>query len=106
MATLIRPDNTSLEFTLPDNPSLEYLQGLVGGTIEFVTFRDGSAVMVDEEGLLKQKVPNDSATGLCALKGYFQSFPIAGVAVFFSRAEMEKMEAEDEDDDDPSEKKP
>jgi len=98
MAMKITPDGGGEEFALPEKASLEFLQALVGGYIEYVYFDDGSALMVHEEGRLIGLPPNAVACGLCVLKGMPQpdGFPIVGTAIFFSRAEMVAMKDEEE----------
>lgn len=81
------------EVSLPEDPSLDALQNLVGGMIEFVYFSDGSALMVDEEGKIKGKPVNDTATAICIAKGRWGD-SIAGDAVFFSAEEMASMGAD------------
>lgn len=98
MAKVFKIDGTNEEITMPVPVSLEWLQGLVGGYIEFVTFADRSALMVHEEGRLLGFQPNDNATALCFFKGSPQALPIVGVAVFFSRDEMRAMDRGDASD--------
>lgn len=101
MATMFKVDGERIELlSLPAIPSLGQLQSLVGGNIEFVTFGDGSAFMVNEEGKLLGMQPNDSATILCAVKGWPGTLGgdyLAGDAVFFSAQEMQAMNVEEPD---------
>jgi len=101
MATKIPVDGETEEFKMPENPKLEWFQKLVGGYVEFVNFPDGSAIMVHEEGRLIGLHPNFKATSLCMLKGRPQpdAYPIVGIAIFFSREEMEEMEKESPEED-------
>lgn len=85
--------DTRSEVSLPEDPSLDALQRLVGGMIEFVHFSDGSALMVDEEGKIKGKPVNSTATAICIAKGRWGD-SIAGDAVFFSAEEMASMGAD------------
>ena len=60
MATLIHTDGT-IETVKPQNGtdfSLEELQGFVGGLIEIVPATRGRILVVDDEGVLKQKEVN------------------------------------------------
>ena len=101
MATKIPVNGETEEFTIPETPKLEWFQGLVGGYVEFVNFPDGSAIMVHEEGRLIGLPPNFQATSLCILKGRPQPdmYPIVGIAIFFSREEMEDLEKEGQEED-------
>lgn len=45
-------------------PTLEYLQDFVGGLIEVVPLRDGSQLIVNEEGLMKELPHNQQASEL------------------------------------------
>lgn len=97
MPTKIKVDGSSEWFVMPDKPTLEFLQGLVGGYIEDLRFSDGSCLMVHEEGKLLGLPMNSGATALTYLKGRYDM--IVGDAVFFSRDEYKKMLTEERDDD-------
>jgi len=97
MPTKIKVDGTSEWFVMPDKPTLEFLQGLVGGYIEDLRFSDGSCLMVHEEGKLIGLPLNPGATALSIVKG--RPDTIVGDAVFFSRDEYKKMLTEERDDD-------
>lgn len=43
-------------------PSLEWLQETVGGYAEKIDLPDGSQLIVDEDGRMKQSDPNDTAS--------------------------------------------
>lgn len=64
MATLIKVDHTSTPIDVP--LTLEHMQKLVGGYVEFVTIGGSperrELLIVDEEGLLKRKPVNVEAT--------------------------------------------
>ena len=45
-------------------PTLEYMQTYVGGLIEVIPLRDGSQMIVNEEGLLKELPHNQQASEL------------------------------------------
>jgi hypothetical protein len=45
-------------------PTLKEAQTLVGGYVEMVTLNDGSQLLVNEEGLLRQLSLNEEATRL------------------------------------------
>ena len=55
-------------------PTLEELQELVGGYIEVVYIKNGDQLIVDEDGLMRQKFPNEDASILAGK-------PIVGNAV-------------------------
>jgi hypothetical protein len=95
MATLFKVEGGTEEFSMPEKMSLEFLQAKVGGLIEFVPFADGSALMVNEEGRLLGLKPNSAATVISIAKGWPEV--LFGNAVFFSRAEMEAMEKEEDE---------
>lgn len=61
---IIRVDGSSevREFTYA--PTLKDLQGMVGGYIELVYLKSGSQMIVDEEGLFKNKEVNQRATAV------------------------------------------
>jgi len=63
VATEIRVDGQRKEVT---DLSLENLQKLVGGYIEIINTNDGRLMVVDEEGLLKDKHVNQAATHLAS----------------------------------------
>lgn len=86
MATYIREGNSEEIFPKYD---LDTLQALVDGYIEFVRFPDGSAFMVNEEGIMRGMPLNVVASRLAAVKGVPVS--LCGPVVFFSRAEMQAM---------------
>jgi len=48
-------------------PTLQELQELVGGLIAVVNLKDGSQMIVDEEGLLKNKPANQRASALAEI---------------------------------------
>ena len=92
---ILHDDGSTHDLPTPDL-SLQGLQALVGGYIEFVTFRDGSALVVNEEGLLEGLPFNAVATLLARAKG--RPVNIVGTALFLSRAEVERSdEASDEE---------
>jgi len=97
MATLFKMDGTREEFALPRNVELEFLQSkLDGGYIEFVYFADGSALMCDEEGKLKDLPINREAWALAMVKNpMFMLDPLVGPIVFITAEEMQ-MIGEDE----------
>lgn len=106
MAKIIQPDGSFEERTLPDY-KLETMQALVGGLIEFVSFEDGSAIMVHEEGKLIGLPLNASATALMYVKKghtalsyekalWGQADVLVGPAVFFSAEEMRAMDSEED----------
>lgn len=45
-------------------PTLKEAQNLVGGLVELVTLSNGDQMLVDEEGLLKEKPYNNEASDL------------------------------------------
>jgi len=60
--------------------TLEELQGLVGGLIQIINLPDGRLMVMDEEGKLKGKPRNRTATKL-AMEVLFEGDYIAGDAV-------------------------
>lgn len=109
MATIIPSDaalpTREIELELPKDiqGQLTVLQNLVGGMIEFVYFADGSALMVDEEGLLKGRHVNERATALLFTKSAIRGIEnvatvmgvgsaIVGDAVFLSRTDMRRLD--------------
>ena len=61
-AVVFRVDGTKVE--LDHRPSLKEAQKIVGGYIELVSVGNGVTLVVDEEGLMKQKPLNKAATDL------------------------------------------
>lgn len=94
MATLMAIDGTTTEVTVNKDSKLQELQAMVGGLIEFYGFRDGSTLMVNEEGKLRGMEINKAATALTAEKG--RSCLIVGPAVFMSAAEVRDMDNEED----------
>ena len=43
-------------------PNLKELQHLVGGYITMVYLKNGDQLIVDEDGLMKEKLPNEEAS--------------------------------------------
>ncbi len=86
---VVNTDGTSRDVPNPDL-SLEALQALVGGYIEFVSLRDGSALVVNEEGLLLGLEPNPTATAIAVTKG--MPVRIVGTALFLSRREVQESD--------------
>jgi hypothetical protein len=97
MATYLKTDGTAQHLT-PANGvhwSLEELQALVGGYIQELRTHDGHYLIVDEEGRLKHKQPNQAATALY-LYGEYQIL-LGDAVVIETRLEMNGPD-EDEDD--------
>lgn len=84
---LFRTDGTHEEMDL--RTDLDTLQKHVGGYIEFFRFKDGSALVVNEEGKLIQLPVNKTATVLTQAKG--QPEMIVGDCLFLTRDEMRLM---------------
>tara|TARA_Y100000310_G_scaffold318729_1_gene373146 strand:- start:96 stop:350 length:255 start_codon:yes stop_codon:yes gene_type:complete len=64
LATLFKTDNT-VEAVKPkqgESFSLKELQGYVGGYIELVKLRDGTNLVVNEEGLMRRLPVNEEAS--------------------------------------------
>jgi len=91
MATLITVDGESSEVQAT---ALAEMQMLVGGYIEMVTFSDGSLMVCNEEGKINELPRNNVATEIFRMKQRGTQDWIAGDAIFFSRAENEKMQEE------------
>jgi len=91
MATLITVDGESSEVQATE---LAEMQALVGGYIEMVTFPDGSLMVCNEEGKNNELPRNNVATEIFRMKQRGTQDWIAGDAIFYSRAENEKMQEE------------
>ena len=91
MATLITVDGESSEVQAT---ALAEMQALVGGYIEMVTFPDGSLMICNEEGKNNELPRNNVATEIFRMKQRGTQDWIAGDAIFYSRAENEKMQEE------------
>lgn len=94
MATLIGVDGTRAEVELPRD--LEGLQALVDGMIEFIWFRDGTAMMVNEEGKVLGLSDNDAATEVLYGKSldFVGQDYIVGRAVLLTADEARAMREE------------
>jgi hypothetical protein len=73
--------------------ALDALQAAVGGYIEIVAFTDGSAFVVNEEGLLHGMRPNIAASLIAASKG--RRVALVGPVAFLTAAEVRSMEDDD-----------
>jgi hypothetical protein len=73
---------------------LQRCRRLVGGYIETVTFPDGSLMICNEEGKNNELPRNNVATEIFRMKQRGTQDWIAGDAIFYSRAENEKMQEE------------
>lgn len=91
MATLITVDGDRSEVEATE---LAEMQTLVGGYIEMVCFDDGSMMICNEEGKNNDLPRNDMATAIFRLKRRGTQDWIAGDAIFYSRAENERMQEE------------
>lgn len=90
---VIREDGTNEVVEGRRNMTLGALQSAVGGYIEIVAFSDGSAFVVNEEGLLHGMRPNIAASLIAHAKG--RPMTLVGPVAFLSAAEVEAMDAED-----------
>lgn len=82
MAEIIKVDGTRVPLT---DTSLEALQAAVGGYIEIVKVGKGKLLVMDEEGKMKGKPVNDTAS---KLYGY-QHDHIVGDVVIATDAEID-----------------
>ena len=90
---VIREDGASEVFEGARHLALEALQAIVGGLIEVVAFRDGSAVIVNEEGLLLGMEYNPAASIIAMSKG--RGMRLVGPVAFLTAAEVRSMEDDD-----------
>ena len=98
MALLVYIDGTQEQVKVPTgNEQLAFLQGCVGGNIEFVPVLDQKTldrgyvhVICDEEGKLKEKEVNPSATVMAGRDGTHEFFdPLAGDCLFCTEDEIQ-----------------
>jgi len=89
---VIREDGTN-EVVEGRKLALGTLQAAVGGYIEIVAFADGSAFVVNEEGLLHGLATNVAASLIAASKG--RPMTLVGPVAFLSAAEVEALEQDD-----------
>jgi len=89
MATVFDVDGTRrvVHPATPPSFTLEEMQGLVGGLIEFVMLDDGTTLIINEEGKLQGLPCNLDATWHVADR-LFSGDYIAGPAVLVSRQEL------------------
>ena len=73
-------DNTTITFS-DVHMSLEKLQEIVGGYIRIVKLSDGRTMIVDEEGLLKNKPLNKPATELAQPSIHSNDYIVGNVVV-------------------------
>jgi|GEM_PF-2395073 len=99
MALLIKAseENTE-EFEMPQKIDLTFYQQKVGGLIEFVRFKDGSEMMVNEEGINLDLPKNARASAVASLKGW-KGDVLHGDVVFFTRDEAERFSCDESDID-------
>ena len=90
---VIRENGSSEVFEGARHLALDALQAAVGGYIEIVAFRDGSAFVVNEEGMLHGMQPNIAASLIAASKG--RPVALVGPVALLSAAEVEALEADD-----------
>lgn len=90
MANIIKPDGSEQLIEVPAENRLEWYQKQVGGYIELVPIvhEKYSYLVIDEEGKLKNKKKNSSATRLASdtLRSYDY---ICGVAVAIKNSEID-----------------
>lgn len=87
MATVIGVDGSSEEISLPTE--LEAFQKLVDGYIEVIRLPDGSAMIVNEDGKMKEMPINKAASLICMMKNRPEM--LVGPAVFISREEFARF---------------
>lgn len=90
---VIREDGSSEVIEGQRKLALDSLQGIVGGYIEIVGFSDGSAFVVNEEGLLHGLAMNVAASLIAASKG--RPVTLVGPVAFLSSAEVASLDEED-----------
>lgn len=90
---VIREDGSSEAFEGSRHLALDALQAAVGGLIEIVGFSDGSAFVVNEEGLLRGLPTNVPASLIAHAKG--RPMTLVGPVAFLSAAEVEALEEDD-----------
>lgn len=95
MAILLREDGThdDVPLTNPNHRKLEFLQGLVGGMIEFVNGGNGSFFLVNEEGKLNGMELNAAATVLYVLKTGNDDV-LCGPVLLISASEMRLLDSD------------
>lgn len=68
MIELITPDGQTKPFEYAgDKPTLEELQAIVGGYIQYLPCNDGRMMYINEEGKLQGLEPNEAASRLVTL---------------------------------------
>jgi len=90
MATIIHPDASTSETSIPDDveEALAHLQEIVGGELEVVQIGDRMLV-VNEEGKALRLAPNDAAMRIAAEWSNLQQEGVLGVAVLLAAEEAE-----------------
>lgn len=76
------PDKDAFEMEIPN--SLNALQSVIGGNIEVLEIENGIDVVVDEEGLIKHRVPNIVHLFEGIVYGNFKKCPLYGNILFCS----------------------
>jgi hypothetical protein len=88
MAIHLRADGSVSQVQIPqDDTSLEFLQGLVGGLIEYIALSGDLHMYVNEEGKLNDLPFNNNATALLKLERPELNDIILGDAVVVSASE-------------------
>lgn len=85
MATIITPEGKVKDL---QDTSLESLQAAVGGYIEILQLPDGKYLVIDEEGKIKDKPRNETATKLYRAGRIPTNDFIVGDAVLCTRKEL------------------
>jgi hypothetical protein len=90
MATLIKANGTLVEVQPADSKSftLEEMQKLVGGYIEYVYLANGGQAVINEDGHLRHLPPNAKATVLLANNANYIKTWIVGDVLVGSREEL------------------
>lgn len=95
-AKLIRFDGTVEDVEIPgsDEPSAqaEAFRALIGGWMEIINIADNICMVLDEEGKLKQKPPNEFATLLASGRIALTDFIVGDVVVCGMRAPLDDEE--------------
>jgi hypothetical protein len=97
MAILLKVDGTREQVTVPEEGSLTFLQGCVGGNIEYVpvlgdelTKQGYFYCYCDEEGKIKEKPVNQEATRLAGRDGsHGFADPLCGDVIFLGEGEAD-----------------
>lgn len=93
MAIWVKTNGTT-EVVIKDQFTLEDLQSMVDGYIEFIPLSCGDTLVVNEEGYINDLPVNDKATLVVRRTERYSGVTIVGGAVILNKEEIASLEHE------------